>query len=299
MRVNDPLFFEAIGYTDGIFLSKFAVLLYNKDKGNIPTYREENIMKLEKLLAALIACTCALTAATVSAFATSDNDNESDAGTSADGSVADSTDDPDDSDLVDDETPAYVYTWQVPASENPDSGWVAENITQAQLIGTLKPADVDAIVIKGASADDEIGAGFNTTLTGTKADGYYQTNDDDENWPSNSITIKGSAIDWENYYLQLFSNRGEATTVTVSVYTSADDNNDNSDNKDDNSDSTPSDSDSGSSDSASDSNSGGLIEDSSNTTNGSGSTNPGTGVAMTFIPAIIAGAAVIAAKKRK
>lgn len=247
-------------------------------------------MKLERILTAMLACVCALTVATVSAFAAAD-DSGSDAGTSADGSVGDSTDDPDDSDLVDDETPAYVYTWQVPASESEESGWVSKNLTRVDLIGTLMPENVDVIVIKGAAADDEVGAGFNTTLTGTKAEGYYQTNDDDENWPSNSVTIRGSAIDWENYYFQVFSNHGEATTVTLSAYTSDDD--------DDNSDSTPSDS-AGSSDSnISDSNSGGLIEDSSNNTNGSGNKNPGTGVAMTFIPAIIAGAAVIAAKKRK
>lgn len=250
-------------------------------------------MKLEKILTALIACACAMTAVTVSAFATSD-DSGSDAGTSADGSVSDSSDS-DNSDLVDDEKPAYVYTWQVPASENADSGWVSQNITQTDLIGTIKPADIDAIVIKGADADDEIGAGFNTTLSGTKAEGYYQTNDDDENWPSNTVTIKGSAVDWDNYYFQLFSNRGEATTVTVSVYTSADDNSD--------SNSTPSDSESESntsSDSVSDSNSGGLVSDSNTSNSGSNTNkNPGTGVAMTFVPAIIAGAVVIAAKKRK
>ena len=247
-------------------------------------------MKLEKFLTALIACACAMTVVTVSAFATS-GDSGSDADTSADGSVFGRIDDSDNSDLVDDEKPAYVYTWQVPASENADSGWVSQNVTQADLIGTIKPADIDAIVIKGANADDEIGAGFNTTLTGTKAEGYYQTNDDDENWPSNSITIKGSAVDWNNYYFQIFSNHGEATTVTVSVYTSADDN----------SDSTPSDSDSNiSSDSGSESDSGGLVSD-RNTSNSGSSTNknPGTGVAMTFVPAIIAGAVVIAAKKRK
>lgn len=232
-----------------------------------------------------------MTVVTVSAFAAS-GDSDSDAGTSADGSVSDSSGDSDNSDLVDDEKPAYVYTWQVPASEDADSGWVSQNVTQTDLIGTIKPADIDVIVIKGADADDEVGAGFNTTLTGTKAEGYYQTNDDDENWPSNSITIKGSAVDWDNYYFQIFSNRGEATTITVSVYTNADDN----------SDSTPSDSDSNiSSDSESDSNSnsGGLVSDSNNSNSGSNTNNPGTGVAMTFVPAIIAGAVVIAAKKRK
>lgn len=246
-------------------------------------------MKLEKFLTALIACACAMTVVTVSAFAAS-GDSGSDAGTSADGSVSDSSVDSDNSDLVDDEKPAYVYTWQVPASEDADSGWVSQNVTQTDLIGTIKPADIDVIVIKGANAADEVGAGFNTTLTGTKAEGYYQTNDDDENWPSNSVTIKGSAVDWNNYYFQIFSNRGEATTVTVSVYTSADDNSDSS---------KPSDSDSNiSSDSGSDS--GGLVSD-SNTSNSGSSTNknPGTGVAMTFVPAIIAGAVVIAAKKRK
>lgn len=248
-------------------------------------------MKLEKFLTALIGCACAMTVVTVSAFAAS-GDSDSDAGTSADGSVSDSSSDSDNSDLVDDEKPAYVYTWQVPASEDADSGWVSQNVTQTDLIGTIKPADIDVIVIKGADADDEVGAGFNTTLTGTKAEGYYQTNDDDENWPSNSVTIKGSAVDWDNYYFQIFSNRGEATTVTVSVYTNADDN----------SDSTPSDSDSNiSSDSESDSNSnsGGLVSDSNNSNSGSNTNNPGTGVAMTFVPAIIAGAVVIAAKKRK
>lgn len=248
-------------------------------------------MKLEKFLTALIGCACAMTVVTVSAFAAS-GDSDSDAGTSADGSVSDSSGDSDNSDLVDDEKPAYVYTWQVPASEDADSGWVSQNVTQTDLIGTIKPADIDVIVIKGADADDEVGAGFNTTLTGTKAEGYYQTNDDDENWPSNSITIKGSAVDWDNYYFQIFSNRGEATTITVSVYTNADDN----------SDSTPSDSDSNiSSDSESDSNSnsGGLVSDSNNSNSGSNTNNPGTGVAMTFVPAIIAGAVVIAAKKRK
>lgn len=256
-------------------------------------------MKLEKFLAALIAGACALSAAAVSVFATSE-DSGSDAGTSPDGSVGESTSDPVDSDLVDDDTPAYVYTWNVPASESADSGWVSTNITQSDLIGSVKPANVEAIVIKGAHADDEIGAGFNTTLTDTKAEGYFQTNDDDENWPSNTITIKGSEIDWDNYYVQLFSNRGEATTVTVSVYSNADDNS--SDSTPSESDSTPSESDS-SSDSASDSgsdNSGGLVEDdSSNTSNGGGNNNPGTGIALTFVPALIAGAVVIAAKKRK
>ncbi len=256
-------------------------------------------MKLEKILAALIAGACALSAAAVSVFATSD-DSGSDAGTSPDGSVGESTSDPVDSDLVDDDTPAYVYTWNVPASENEDSGWVSTNITQSDLIGSVKPANVEAIVIKGADADDEIGVGFNTTLTGTKAEGYFQTNDDDENWPSNTLTIKGSDIDWDNYYVQLFSNRGEATTVTVSVYSNADDNSSDSTPSDSDSESsTPSESDS-SSDSGSDSNSGGLVEDdSSNTSNGSGNNNPGTGIAMTFVPALIAGAVVIAAKKRK
>lgn len=254
-------------------------------------------MNLEKFLAAIVAGVCALTAATVSVFAASD-DSGSDAGTSPDGSVGESTSDPVDSDLVDEDTPAYVYTWNVPASENADSGWVSMNITQSDLIGSVKPADVEAIVIKGAAADDEVGAGFNTTLTGTKAEGYYQTNDDDENWPSNTITIKGSDIDWDNYYVQLFSNRGEATTVTVSVYSKAADDSSDSSSSDSDS-STPSDSGSAS-DSGSDSNSGGLVEDdSSNVSNGSGNKNPGTGIAMTFVPAFIAGAVVIAAKKRK
>ncbi|MCM1275438.1 MAG: hypothetical protein NC299_08730 [Lachnospiraceae bacterium] len=247
-------------------------------------------MKLEKILTALIACACALTAVTVSAFASSDD--ASDAGTSADGSVEDSSAADDDGDLVDDEKPAYVYTWSVPAAESEDSGWVSENVAKADLIGSLDPADIDVMVIKGAAADDEIGAGFNTTLSGTKADGYYQTNDDDENWPSNSVTIKGSAVDWENYYFQLFSNRGEATTVTVSVYTSAD-NNDSTP-----SDSTPSNSDSDSASSDSDSG-GGLISDSNVSNSGSGAQNPGTGIAMTFVPAVIAGAVVIASKKRR
>lgn len=253
-------------------------------------------MKLERILAALIVSACALTTASVSAFASSD-DSGSDAGTSADGSVADDTGDSDGEDLIDDEKPAYVYTWEVPASENEESGWVSVNLTRTELIGTLDSDDVDAIVVKGASADDEIGAGFNTTLTGTKAEGYYQTNDDDENWPSNSITINGSAIDWENYYLQLFSNRGEATTVTVSVYKSAPGNDDtSSDSAADNSSDTSSDS---SSDTSSDS-SVGLVEDSSNTSSSTSTNkNPGTGVAMTFVPAILAGAVVIAAKKRK
>lgn len=254
-------------------------------------------MKLEKILAALIAGACVLTAATVSAFAASSDDSGSDAGTSPDGSVGESTSDPVDSDLVDEDKPAYVYTWNVPASESEASGWVSMNITQTDLIGTVKPSDVEAIVIKGADANDEVGAGFNTTLTGTKAEGYYQTNDDDENWPSNTVTIKGSDIDWNNYYVQLFSNRGEATTVTVSVYSKADDTSDSDSGSDSASDSA---SDSGSeSDSASDSNSGGLVEDSSSVTNGSGSQNPGTGVALTFVPALVAGAIVIAAKKRK
>ena len=257
-------------------------------------------MKLERILAALIVSACALTTASVSAFASTD-DSGADAGTSADGSVSDDAGDSDGEDLIDDEKPAYVYTWEVPAAESEESGWVSKNVTRTELIGTLDPEDVDAIVIKGASADDEIGAGFNTTLTGTKADGYYQTNDDDENWPSNSITVNGSAIDWENYYVQLFSNRGDATTVTVSVYKSAPGNDDTSsnstaDNSSDTSSETSSDS---SSDTSSDS-SVGLVEDSSNTS-GTTSTNknPGTGVAMTFVPAILAGAVVIAAKKRK
>ena len=259
-------------------------------------------MKLERILAALIVSACALTTASVSAFATSD-DSGSDAGTSADGSVSDSTDDSDGEDLIDDEKPAYVYTWEVPASESEESGWVSVNLTRTELIGTLDSDDVDAIVIKGASEDDEVGAGFNTTLTGTKAEGYYQTNDDDENWPSSSITINGSAIDWENYYFQLFSNHGEETTVTVSVYTNASDN----DNSNGDSDTTSPDSSDSVNDSTSDSSTGssssdsaGLVEDSSNTS-GSTSTNknPGTGVAMTFVPAILAGAVVIAAKKRK
>lgn len=249
-------------------------------------------MKLEKILAALIAGACALTAATVSVFAASE-DSGSDAGTSPDGSVGESTDDPVDSDLVDDDTPAYIYTWNVPAAETEESGWVSMNITQSDFIGSVKPADVEAIVVKGANVDDEIGVGFNTTLTDTKAEGYFQTNDDDENWPSNTVTIKGSDVDWDNYYVQLFSNRGEATTVTVSVYSSADDN---SDSTPDNSDSsTPSES-----DNASDSDSsGGLVEESSSVTNTAGSQNPGTGIAMTFVPALIAGAVVIATKKRK
>lgn len=251
-------------------------------------------MKLEKILAALIAGACALTTAAVSAFATSD-DSGSDAGTSPDGSVGESTSDPVDSDLVDEETPAYVYTWNVPASENSESGWVATNVTQSDLIGSVKPADVEAIVIKGANADDEIGIGFNTTLTGTKAEGYFQTNDDDENWPSNTVTVKGSDVDWENYYVQLFSNRGEATTVTVSVYSSAADNSSEPESDTSSESETSSDSESVSD---SESSSGGLVEDSSNAS-GSGDKNPGTGIAMTFIPALIAGAAVIAAKKRK
>lgn len=254
-------------------------------------------MKFEKILAALIAGTCALTAAAVSVFAASD-DSGSDAGTSPDGSVGESTDDPVDSDLVDDDdTPAYIYTWNVPASENENSGWVSVNITQSDLIGSVKPADVEAIVIKGANADDEIGIGFNTTLTDTKAEGYYQTNDDDENWPSNTVTIKGSDIDWDNYYAQLFSNRGEATTVTVSVYSSADDNaSDDTSSDSESESSTPSESDSASD---SESSTGGLVEDSSNVSNAAGNKNPGTGIAMTFVPALIAGAVVIATKKRK
>ena len=262
-------------------------------------------MKLEKILAALIAGTCALTAAAVSSFAATDDssvdestdsseDNGSDAGTSPDGSLGESTDDPVDGDLVDeDDTPAYIYTWNVPASENEDSGWVSMNITQSDFIGSVKPADVVAIVIKGANADDEIGVGFNTTLTDTKAEGYYQTNDDDENWPSNTVTIKGSDIDWDNYYVQLFSNHGEATTVTVSVYSSADDAPDDT--------SSDSDSSTSSEDSSSDSESsnGGLVEDSSNVSNSNGNKNPGTGIALTFVPALIAGAVVIATKKRK
>lgn len=253
-------------------------------------------MKLEKILAALIAGACALSAAAVSVFAAPD-DSGSDAGTSPDGTVGESTSDPVDSDLVDEDTPAYVYTWNVPASESEESGWVSMNITRSDLIGSVKPEDVEAIVVKGASADDEVGVGFNTTLTDTKAEGYFQTNDDDENWPSNTVTIKGSDIDWDNYYVQLFSNRGEATTVTVSVYSSTF-------NDDNNSDSTPSESDSAApseSDSASESDSsiGGLVEDSSNVSNTTGNKNPGTGVAMTFVPAFIAGAVVIAAKKKK
>lgn len=259
-------------------------------------------MKFEKIITAMLAGVVALVTVTVSAFATSD-DSGSDAGTSADSSISDTSSETsgdssggsDDSDLVDDEKPAYVYTWNVPAPESDESPWVAQNLTRTELIGTLDQEKVDAIVIKGASADDEVGAGFNTTLTGTKKEGYYQTNDDDENWPSNSITVKGSAIDWTNYYFQVFSNGGKATTVTLSVYTSADDT----------SDSTPSDSSnssnsSDSSDSTGSSNSGGLINSSNSNTNGSGTgTNPGTGVAMTFVPAVIAGAVVIAAKKRK
>lgn len=249
-------------------------------------------MKLEKILAALIAGTCALTAATVSVFAAPE-DSGSDAGTSPDGSVGESTDDPVDSDLVDeDDTPAYVYTWNVPASENEESGWVSKNITQSELIGSVKPADVEAIVIKGAKADDEVGIGFNTTLKDTKAEGYYQTNDDDENWPSNTVTVKGSDIDWANYYVQLFSNHGEATTVTVLVYSAADDTPSESESES----GTPSESDSASN---SESSTGGLVEDSSNVSNANGNKNPGTGIAMTFVPALIAGAVVIATKKRK
>lgn len=248
-------------------------------------------MKLEKILTALIACACAMTVVTVSAFAAAD-DGASDAGTAADGSVADSTDEDDNDDLVDDEKPAYIYTWNVPAAENEETGWVSENVSKTDLIGSIMPSDIDVIVIKGAKADDEIGAGFNTTLTGTKAEGYYQSTDDDENWPSNGITIKGTSVDWDNYYFQIFSNHGEATTVTVSVYTSADDTGD----------STPSESDTSSdnvSDSTSDSNSGGLVSDSNTSNSGSNTNNPGTGIVMTFVPAIIAGAVVIAAKKRK
>lgn len=254
-------------------------------------------MKLEKILAALIAGTCALTAATVSVFAAPEEDSGSDAGTSPDGSVGESTDDPVDSDLVDeDDTPAYVYTWNVPASENEESGWVSMNITQSDLIGSVKPADVEAIVIKGAKADDEVGIGFNTTLKDTKAEGYYQTNDDDENWPSNTVTVKGTDIDWANYYVQLFSNHGEATTVTVSVYSAADDNSDSTPSESESESSTPSESDSAS---KSESSTGGLVEDSSNVSNANGNKNPGTGIAMTFVPALIAGAVVIAAKKRR
>ncbi|MDE7360964.1 MAG: hypothetical protein K2N38_03415 [Oscillospiraceae bacterium] len=258
-------------------------------------------MKFEKILTAMLACAVALVTVTVSAFAAPE-DSGSDAGTSADGSIDDdkpgeSTDDPDDGDLVDDEKPAYVYTWNAPAPDSDESPWVSQNLTRTELIGTLDQEKVDVIVIKGASADDEIGAGFNTTLTGTKKEGYFQTNEDDENWPSNSITVKGSAIDWPNFYFQVFSNGGEATTVTLSAYTIADD---------DTSDSTPSESDSStdspdSSDSSDSDSSGGLIDSSNSNTNGSATTNknPETGVAMTFVPAIIAGAVVIAAKKRK
>lgn len=255
-------------------------------------------MKLEKILAALIAGSCALTAATVSVFAAPE-DSGSDAGTSPDGSVGESTDDPVDSDLVDEnDTPAYIYTWNVPASESEESGWVSTNITKSDLIGSVKPADVTAIVIKGAKADDEIGIGFNTTLKDTKAEGYFQTTDDDENWPSNTVTVKGSDIDWDNYYVQLFSNHGEATTVTVSVYSAADDNSDStpSESESESESSTPSESDSAS---ESESSTGGLVEDSSNVSNANGNKNPGTGIAMTFVPALIAGAVVIAAKKRK
>ncbi len=248
-------------------------------------------MKLEKILTALIAGVCAMTAVAVSAFASSGDSSSSD--TSADSSSSDS----DNSAPVDDKDPAYIYTWQVPASESEESGWVAKNVTQTELIGSVKPSDINTIVIKGADADDEVGAGFNTTLSGTKAEGYYQTNDDDENWPSNSVTIKGSAVDWDNYYFQIFSNRGEATTVTVSVFTNADDNSDSS--SDISSDSDSSDvSDSSDSSSSISSNSGGLVTDSNTANSGSGA-NPGTGVAMTFVPAVIAGAVVIAAKKRK
>lgn len=253
-------------------------------------------MKFEKILTAMLAGVIALVTVTVSAFAAS-GDSGSDAGTSADSSISDtpgeSTGDSDDSDLVDDEKPAYVYTWKAPAPESDESPWVSQALTRTELIGTLDSDKVDVIVIKGSSADDEIGAGFNTTLSGTKAEGYYQTNDDDENWPSNSITIKGSAIDWTNFYFQVFSNGGEATTVTLSVYTAADDTSDST--SDDSSTDSSEDS-----DSAGSSDSGGLIESSNSNTNGSGTnTNPGTGVAMTFVPAIIAGAVVIAARKRK
>lgn len=256
-------------------------------------------MKLEKILTALIACACAMTAVTVSAFATS-GDGASNAGTSADGSVADSTDEDDNDDLVDDEKPAYIYTWNVPASENEETGWVSENVSKTDLIGSIKPSDIDVIVIKGANADDEIGAGFNTTLSGTKAEGYYQSTDDDENWPTSSITVKGSAVDWDNYYFQIFSNHGEATTVTVSVYTSADDTDDSTPSESSSDTSSDQSSDT-SSDTASDSdsNSGGLVSDSNTSNSGSSTNNPGTGIALTFVPAIIAGAVVIAAKKRK
>ncbi|MCM1167835.1 MAG: hypothetical protein NC401_17750 [Ruminococcus sp.] len=259
-------------------------------------------MKLEKILAALIAGSCALTAAAVSVFAASEGESSdagSDAGTSPDGSVGESVSDPVDSDLVDDDTPAYIYTWNVPASESEESGWVSTNITQSDLIGSVKPSDVEAIVLKGASADDQIGIGFNTTLTDTKAEGYFQTNDDDENWPSNTVTVRGSDVDWDNYYVQLFSNLGEATTVTVSVYSSADDTSDDTSSDSDASSDSDSASDSASDSDSGDASSGGLVEDSSNVTNNSGAQNPGTGIAMTFAPAVIAAAAVIASKKRK
>lgn len=245
-------------------------------------------MKLEKFLTAIIAGICAMTFVAVSAFASSGDNSSSDSSVSDDNSGGTNGD------------PAYVYTWQAPASESEESGWVSKNITQTDLIGSIKPGDIKTIVIKGASADDEVGAGFNTTLSGTKAEGYYQTNDDDENWPSNSVTINGSAVDWDNYYFQIFSNRGEATTVTVSVFTNADDNSDSSSDSDSSDAGSDSDSSvsSDSSSSTDSSDSGGLITDSNTSNSGSGA-NPGTGVAMTFVPAVIAGAVVIAAKKRK
>ncbi|MBD5128683.1 MAG: hypothetical protein HDT43_01975 [Ruminococcaceae bacterium] len=298
-------------------------------------------MKLEKILTALTAFVCAMTAVTVSAFAVSEGVESSESSDITSDSVSDAETDESTEDNLVEGTPVYIYTWTVPAAEDQESGRMTENVKLADLIGSVNPEDIDYIVIKGANETDEVGAGFNTTLTDTKAEGYYQSPEDDESWPANGITVKGSSVDWDNYFLQLISDRGDATTVTAAIYTKANSDNVNDGSASDESDesnestsddassdisSTPTESSSSSESSSIPENpipigsvsiassapesstpsnstssvSGTLASDSNTANNNSPSgANPTTGIAMAFVPAVIAGAVVIAAKKRK